>query len=106
MNFWERRSRRLGIHESVGLDSLHGAAQKGEATARQQLQWLLITKVTGFSRHPRHFELAEEHVLEAAQQRGWARLRSAEVAMGRRRTGQRLELANKEHPYETTTLKP
>ncbi len=78
----DRRSRRLGILESAGLDSLLSAAEQGEPTATQQLLRLLTTKFTGFFRHPGHFDLAAEHALQAAHQRGWTRLWSAGAATG------------------------
>jgi len=76
------RSRRLGIRDSAGLDSLLSAAEKGEPPARQQLLCLVTTKFTGFFRHPRHFEIAAAHALRAARQRGRARLWSAAAATG------------------------
>jgi len=78
----DRRSRRLGIRDSAGLDALLVAAEKGEPTATQQLLCLLTTKFTGFFRHPRHFDLAAEHALQAARQRGRASLWSAGAATG------------------------
>jgi len=78
----DRRSRRLGIRDGAGLDSLLNAAEKGEATATQQFLCLLTTKFTGFFRHPRHFTLAAEHALQAARQRGRACLWSAGAATG------------------------
>jgi chemotaxis protein methyltransferase CheR len=76
------RGRRVGIHDSAALDSLLRAAEGGETKARQRLFSLLTTKFTGFFRHPRHFELAAEHALRAADQRGQARLWSAAAATG------------------------
>lgn len=78
----ERRSRRLGVRDSAGLDSLLGAVEEGETTARQRFVCLLTTKFTGFFRHPRHFEIAAEHALLAADRRGRARLWSAAAATG------------------------
>jgi chemotaxis protein methyltransferase CheR len=78
----ERRGRRLGVRDSARLDSLLGAAEEGEPAARQQLLSLLTTKFTGFFRHPRHFEIAAEHALLAADRRGRARLWSAAAATG------------------------
>jgi len=78
----DRRSRRLGIHDSAGLDALLHAAEEGEPTARQQLLCLLTTKFTGFFRHPRHFDIAAEHALRAVRQRERARLWSAGAATG------------------------
>jgi chemotaxis protein methyltransferase CheR len=78
----DHRSRRLGILDTAGLDSLLSAAEKGEATATQQLLWLLTTKFTGFFRHPAHFSVAAEHALRVADQRGRARLWSAAAASG------------------------
>ena len=78
----ERRSRRLGVRDSAGLDSLLGAVEEGETTARQRFVCLLTTKFTGFFRHPRHFEIAAEHALRAADRRGRARLWSAAAATG------------------------
>ena len=78
----ERRSQRLGIRDGRGLDSLLAAAEQGEATATQQLLCMLTTKFTGFFRHPRHFDIAAEHALRAAGQRGRASLWSAGAATG------------------------
>ena len=77
-----RRSRRLGLLDSAGIDALLDAVEKGEATASQKLLSLLTTKFTGFFRHPRHFEIAAEHAIQAAEQRGRARLWSAAAATG------------------------
>ena len=78
----DRRSRRLGILDSAGLDSLLDAVEEGETTASQKLLCLLTTKFTGFFRHPRQFDIAAEHALRAAQHRGRARLWSAAAATG------------------------
>ncbi len=78
----DRRTRRLGVLDSAGLDALLGAAEEGDATATQQFLSLLTTKFTGFFRHPRHFDLAAEHALRAVRQRGRARLWSAGAATG------------------------
>jgi chemotaxis protein methyltransferase CheR len=77
-----RRSQRLGIRDDAGLEALLAAAERGEVVATQRLLGLLTTKFTGFFRHPRHFELAAEHALRAAVQRGRARLWSAGTATG------------------------
>jgi chemotaxis protein methyltransferase CheR len=77
-----RRSRRLGIFDNAGLDSLLHAAEEGEPAARQRLLCLLTTKFTGFFRHPVHFKIAAEHALRAARQRGRARLWSTAAATG------------------------
>ena len=78
----DRRSRRLGIRDSTGLDSLLTAAEKGETKATRQLLCLLTTKFTGFFRHPRHFDIAAAHALSSVNQRGHARLWSAAAATG------------------------
>jgi len=78
----DRRSRRLGVLDSAGLDSLLDAAEEGETTAQQKLLCLLTTKFTGFFRHPRQFDIAVEHALRAARQCGRARLWSAAAATG------------------------
>jgi len=77
-----RRSRRLGVMDSAGLDSLLDAVEEGETSARQKLLCLLTTKFTGFFRHPHQFDLATDHALRAAQRRGRARLWSAAAATG------------------------
>ena len=77
-----RRSKRLGIADSAGLDSLLGAAEAGETTATGHLLGILTTKCTGFFRHPHHFRIAAEHALQAASRRGQARLWSAAAATG------------------------
>ena len=41
------RSRRLGIRDDAGLDSLLDAAEEGEPSATQKLLCLLTTKFTG-----------------------------------------------------------
>src|SRR5664279_1496276 len=68
------RSRRLRISPNAGIEALLGAAEDGDPLASRQLIGLVTTNFTGFFRHPRHFELAAEHVLWAAQHRGQARL--------------------------------
>ena len=78
----ERRSRRLGIADGAGLNSLLGAAEAGETTATGHLLGILTTKCTGFFRHPQHFRIAAEHALRAAGNRGQARLWSAAAATG------------------------
>jgi chemotaxis protein methyltransferase CheR len=77
-----RRSRRLGLRDSAGLDALLGAAEAGQTDATRQMLRLLTTKFTGFFRHPRHFELAVAHALDAAARQGRARLWSAAAATG------------------------
>ena len=76
------RSRRLGILESAGLDSLLDAAEEGETTARQKLLCLLTTNFTGFFRHPHQFDLAAEQALRAGERHGAVRLWSAAAATG------------------------
>jgi chemotaxis protein methyltransferase CheR len=78
----DHRSRRLGIRNGAGLEELLTAAEQGEAAATQKILCLLTTKFTGFFRHPRHFNLAAEHALRAARQRGRACLWSAGAATG------------------------
>jgi chemotaxis protein methyltransferase CheR len=77
-----RRSPKLGILDSAGLDTLLDAVEAGDATARQKLVCLLTTKFTGFFRQPRQFEIAARHVLQVAEHRGRARLWSAGAATG------------------------
>ncbi len=77
-----RRSERLGIEDSSGLDSLLGGAEQGDRRATQRLLSLLTTKFTGFFRHPRQFELAAKQALRAAHDYGRARLWSAAAASG------------------------
>jgi chemotaxis protein methyltransferase CheR len=78
----DRRSRRLGIPDSAGLESLLNAVEQGEATAQQKFLGLLTTKFTGFFRHPHQFDLAAGHALRAVQHCGRARLWSAGAATG------------------------
>jgi chemotaxis protein methyltransferase CheR len=73
---------RLGIPDHAGLDSFLNAAEAGEPAAVQKLLRLLTTKFTGFFRHPRHFDLAAEHALQAARICGRARLWSAAASTG------------------------
>jgi chemotaxis protein methyltransferase CheR len=75
-----RRSERLVT--SAALETLLGAAEDGEAAARRDLIELVTTKVTGFFRHPWHFDLAAEHALWAAHRHGRARVWSAAAATG------------------------
>lgn len=77
-----RRSQRLGIRDSAGFDSLLGAAERGETTARQNVLRLVTTKFTSFFRNPRQLELAAEHAQRAVHQRGRARFWSAGAATG------------------------
>ncbi len=76
------RSRRLGIPDSAGLESLLDAVEQGETAARQKFVCLLTTKFTGFFRHPRQFQIAAQHAFRVAQQRGRAHLWSAAAATG------------------------
>src|SRR5262252_10360932 len=71
------RSLRLGILEGDGLDLLLSAAEEGDPTAGQKLVSLLTTNLTSFFRHPRHFEVAADHVLQVAQRRSRVRCFSA-----------------------------
>jgi len=75
-----RRSERLVTYGA--FETLLGAAEDGEPAARRDLIELLTTKVTGFFRHPWHFDLAAEHALWAAHRRGRARVWSAAAATG------------------------
>lgn len=68
-----RRSRRLGIRDDAGLETLLNAAEEGEPSATQRLLCLLTTKFTGFFRHPRHFDIAAKHALQAARLHGLRR---------------------------------
>jgi chemotaxis protein methyltransferase CheR len=77
-----RRSVRLGILEGNGLDALLRAATDGDPTASQRLVSLFTTNLTGFFRHPAHFDLAAAHALRAAQLRREARCWSAAAATG------------------------
>jgi chemotaxis protein methyltransferase CheR len=79
----DRRSRRLGVLDSAGMDSLLEAVEGGETAASQRLLCLLTTKFTGFFRHPRQFQVAAEHALRAGHRRGRARLWSAAAATGK-----------------------
>ncbi len=78
----ERRSQRLGIPSSAGLDSLLSAAEDGDTTATQRLLCLLTTKFTGFFRHPTHFDIAADHAFRVAREGRQARLWSAGAATG------------------------
>jgi chemotaxis protein methyltransferase CheR len=77
-----RRGWRLGLPDSSAMDSLLDAVEKGDTAARQKFLGMLTTKFTGFFRHPRHFEIAAEHAIQAAEQRGRARLWCAAAATG------------------------
>jgi chemotaxis protein methyltransferase CheR len=77
-----RRSCRLGITDSAGLDSLLNAAEEGEPTARRQFLRLLTTKFTGFFRQRNQLEIAAAHAQRVALYRGSARLWSAAAATG------------------------
>ena len=62
-----RRSARLGILDGNGLDALLRAAEDGDPGARQRLVGLFTTNLTGFFRHPAHFDVAEakaQHLVE------------------------------------------
>src|SRR5947207_3134964 len=79
---FDRRSQRVGIGDSAGLDLLLAAAEKGEPSARRRLLGLLTTKFTGFFRHPVHFKIAAEHALRMTRQYGHSRLWSTAAATG------------------------
>src|SRR5262245_43637536 len=76
-----QRSQRVGI-SAEAIDAMLNAAEEGETSAIQQFLCLLTTKFTGFFRHARHFDVATEHALRAADQHGIARLWSAAAATG------------------------
>lgn len=78
----ERRSRRLGIPTSTAFESMLADAEAGEVVATQTFLGLLTTKFTDFFRHPRHFEIAAQHAVQAARIRGRADLWSAGTATG------------------------
>jgi chemotaxis protein methyltransferase CheR len=78
----DSRSRRAGLLNSAGWDSLLEAAEGEDSTAGQLLVRLLTTKFTGFFRHPRHFDLAAAHAVRAARRHGHVRLWSAGAATG------------------------
>jgi len=75
-----RRRDRLGRPERFA--ALLDGAEAGEPGARRRFVELLTTNVTGFFRHPWHFDLAAEHALWAAHRRRTARLWSAAAATG------------------------
>jgi len=77
-----RRSARLGILEGNGLDALLRAAEDGDPTASQRLVGLFTTNLTGFFRHPAHFDVAAEHALRAATRQPQVRCWSAAAATG------------------------
>ena len=77
-----RRSARLGILDGNGLDALLRAAEDGDPSASQRLVGLFTTNLTGFFRHPAHFDVAAEHALRAATRKGKARCWSAAAATG------------------------
>jgi chemotaxis protein methyltransferase CheR len=77
-----RRSQRLGVLEGKELDALLRAADDGDPTASQRLISLFTTNLTGFFRHPSHFELAAQHLLRISRNRGQARCWSAAASTG------------------------
>ena len=78
----DHRTRRVGILDGMGLDSLLDAAEQGEPVAAEKLLGLLTTNFTGFFRHPRHFDIAAEHARHVVERRGRAHFWSAGVATG------------------------
>ena len=76
----QRRRDRQGPAEPFA--TLLDAAERGEPDACRRFVELLTTNVTGFFRHPWHFDLAAEHALWAAHRRRSARLWSAAAATG------------------------
>jgi len=77
-----RRSRRQGIADAAGWESLIGAAEAGDARASKRMVSLLTTNFTGFFRHAPHFDLAARKAVRAVELRGHARLWSAAAATG------------------------
>ncbi len=77
-----RRSRRLGVQDGAGLESLLTAAEEGDLTACRHMVGLVTTRFTGFFRHPGHFEITAGHALRTVHRRGQARLWSAGAATG------------------------
>lgn len=77
-----RRTRRSGILDEAGLNSLLRAAEAGESAASARLVSLLTTKFTTFFRHPRHFELAMQRARQGVDRTGSASVWSAGTATG------------------------
>lgn len=77
-----QRSQRLGIGDSIAIEALLDAADRGDELAGRQLVGLLTTNFTGFFRHPHHFSAAAEHALGVARDRGFARIWSAAASTG------------------------
>ena len=77
-----RRSVRHGFLEGAGLDALLRAAEAGDPAAGQRLVSLFTTNLSGFFRHPAHFDIAAEHALQAAQHSHQSRCWSAAAATG------------------------
>lgn len=75
---------RRGVQLAAGpaTDAWLSAAEDGDADACRRLIELLTTNVTGFFRHPWHFDHAAEHALWTVHRRGPARLWSAAAATG------------------------
>jgi chemotaxis protein methyltransferase CheR len=78
----DRRSQRLGLHESAKFAELLEAAETGDPQARRLVIDLITTNYTGFFRHPAHFDIAAGQALRAAQARGRALIWSAAAATG------------------------
>jgi chemotaxis protein methyltransferase CheR len=77
-----RRSRRAGVFDSAGLDSLLDAVEEGQLAATQQFISLLTTNFTGFFRHPQQFDIAATHARSIANQARPVRLWSTAAATG------------------------
>ncbi len=77
-----RRGQRFGIADSVALEALLDAADRGDEQAGQRLVGLITTNFTGFFRHPHHFSAAAEHAVRTARERGSARVWSAAASTG------------------------
>lgn len=77
-----RRAPRAGVSGPHGWPELLDAAERGEASAVQQVIGLVTTRHTGFFRHTEHFALAAVHARLAVEARGRARLWSAGTATG------------------------
>ena len=78
----DRRFRRLGMRDANSIVACLDAAECLEPAATQRIVGLLTTKHTGFFRHPRHFDIAAEHLLWVAHASGSARAWCAGAATG------------------------
>jgi chemotaxis protein methyltransferase CheR len=77
-----RRAPRLDISDSAAFEMMLREVEAGNLAAARRFVQVVTTKFTAFFRHPEQFRLAAAHCVQAARERGHARLWCAGTATG------------------------